>query len=116
MKDNYGDSGKTISRKSVMLNQDQNSLITPKVQTSQPSAQVTSTPATPVVATTSTFPITQEIPVRPSLSPSGMQTQYPSANITANDTPSPLKTKTVGFEAILSGTALIIGLVLIKKK
>lgn len=106
MKDNYEQSGKTVSQKASLQNQDHNPLITGNypatavTQTMTRSATTVKTPvpitSAPTVVVTPATTITTPEPV----SPTGT---LPSA--TAAQTPSP--TKTPGFEGIAAGIALL---------
>ena len=104
MNDNYGVTGKTVSRKIALLNQGVNPLITKPTPT-----QTTSTPlpvTTPLITTTPTQTFVST-PV-PTLSLTEIQTTTVA--------PSPLPTKSPGFEATLVISAILIGLVMHIKK
>ena len=96
MNDNYDVIGKTVSKKITLLNQGVNPLITKTVTTQ---TTKTSTLATPQ-ATTQTV----------------VSTTVPTPSPTKPPTPAPSQTKAAGFEAIVAGAAIIIGLVLSLKK
>ena len=106
MKDNYGQTGKTISSQFSLLNQGANpsmptyqttavtTIQTPVVTTSLPTAAITTQPTTVATVVTTT-------PVPPTA------TTLP---------PAPIPTKAPGFEALLAGAALLVGLAACGKK
>jgi len=98
MNDNYGATGKTVSRKISLLNQGQNPLITKvtneSTQTIRTPTQVTTQATTQIVVSTT----------------------VPTPSPTEPLTPAPSQTKAAGFEATLAGAAIIMGLVLSLKK
>jgi hypothetical protein len=106
MMDNYGETGKTISSQFNLLNQGVNPLI-----------RVYTTPAT-VLPTTR---ITTVIPTQTTVTPQPTATsQTPAIVTTIPATPVPVittsapttaPTKTPGFEALVAGAALLIGLI-----
>ncbi|MCK9631311.1 MAG: DUF3821 domain-containing protein [Methanoregula sp.] len=122
MKDNYGQSGKTISNKVTLLNQDRNPLIGNQGYVTNPTTAVTTKIYTTVTtrSTTSVVPTTipaTTIPV----------TTLPTTDVTAPvETILPITTMpestavptthTPGFEAGLAIAAAIFGLVLCLKK
>jgi hypothetical protein len=107
MNDNYGATGKTMSRKFTLLNQGVNPLIT---KPTTESAQTTNTPTQTTLQATASLP-TQTltgttVPIStPSLPPT-----------TFVLSPSPGQTKAPGFEVILSVAAIFLGLVFYLKK
>jgi len=117
MKDNYGVTGKTISRKISLLNQDQNPLIGGYMTTTNPTSP-TSTPTTKAT----TFPTPKLTTSKNTPMPSLTQPPIPSATpttaetvVTLQPTLIPTKTKSAGFEAILSGLAIIAVVVFAQK-
>ncbi|MFA6224979.1 MAG: DUF3821 domain-containing protein [Methanoregula sp.] len=123
MNDNYGMVGKTTSRKVSVLNQDQNPLIGGNVPTTNPT-QLTSTPTTKVTTlTTQVTTIATPIPTTSPNTPLLTITMLPVFSATSTTAeavitllPTPTKTKSAGFEAILAGAALIAVLVFCTKK
>lgn len=121
MKDNYEQTGKTISRKISLLNQDQNPLIGSKVQTTAPTTTATTkltTRATtvPVTTTPPTTTITTPQITSPTVPPTTVQTTVePSTPVTSVPV-SPSPTKTPGFEFVLAGISLIIGAIVYCKR
>ncbi len=116
MKDNYGEVGKTISKKVSLLNQDQNPLIRGNVPTANPT-QLSSTPTKKVTTfSTPTLTTSKNTPL-PTLTALPVISVPPTtAEIVATPQPSPIKTKSAGFEAMLAGFALIAMLVFCTKK
>jgi hypothetical protein len=118
MKDNYGVTGKTISRVVSLLNQDQNPLIKVNVPTTNPT-QTTITPAKTVTTLSITkLPTSQNTPV-PTLTQSPVASAAPTiieTEVTPQPTLIPTKTKTPGFEAALASFALVLALVFCTKK
>jgi hypothetical protein len=112
MNDNYNIEGKTISKKSTLLNQGANPLIptatTIPAPNTQTSTQVTMQTKTPL--TTLSTPQITVITIVQTLSP----TQSPTTSATL--IPSPSQTKSPGFGVILVISAIIFGLVLFLKK
>ena len=115
MKDNYDVTGKTTSRKTSLLNQDQNPLITANVPTTNPTIQMTITPTT---KSTTAAPSTQTTKkTQPSTTATTIMKTIPvPTTATPPSKPSSSQTKTAGFEATLAGAAIITGLVLSLKK
>jgi len=111
MNDNYGVTGKTISSKISLLNQDQNPLINAGVPTTNPTIQMTITPTT---KSTTAPPSTQK--TEPPTTVTTVTTIPPPTIATLPSTPAPSQTKAAGFEATLAGAAIIMGLVLSLKK
>jgi hypothetical protein len=111
MMDNYGETGKTISSQFTLLNQGINPLI-----------RVYTTPAT-VLPTTR---ITTAVPTQAAVTPQPtVTTQVPTVVTTIPATPvpvittsasTPAPTRTPGFEALVAGAALLIGLAICGKK
>jgi hypothetical protein len=115
MNDNYGVTGKTVSSKISLLNQDQNPLISAGVPTTNPTIQVTIPPTTkPVTAppSTQTTQKTQQLTTATTI----ITTIPVPATSTPPSTPVPYQTKAAGFEATLAGAAIIMGLILSLKK
>jgi trimeric autotransporter adhesin len=118
MKDNYNQAGKTVSRKTSLLNQDQNPLINNKGYVTNPTTSpATATPQTvvsTVKTTVSPSPvITTQVPTTVIIpSPSII---VPSANPTA-EVPVSTRTKSPGFDAALGMVSLMAGLVLYSMK
>lgn len=123
MKDNYGVTGKTISRKVSLLNQDQNPLIGVNVPTTNPTqltinpTSPTSTPTKKVTTLSTPIPTISSTPV-PTLTATTVISDFPTtAEIAVTpQQPTPTKTKAAGFEAILAGFALVAVLVFCIKK
>ena len=102
MNDNYGSTGKTMSRKISLLNQSQNPLIRTTTPTSQITTQIT------VLPTQTTFKTQQ---------PTGVTTMTTiPIPTTATTPPSPSQTQAPGFEATLASAAILFGLVFFLKK
>jgi hypothetical protein len=104
MNDNYGVTGKTVSRKITILNQGRNPLIT-KPTTAAPT-QVSPRPTT--ILPTQTSSVTTVASLTPSV-PS-------STTVSASPTPSPAQTRAPGFEAALVISALCIALIYYQNK
>jgi hypothetical protein len=115
MNDNYGVTGKTISRKTSLLNQDQNPLINEYVPTTNPTTQATVNPTTK--STTATLsPQTTQKTQQLTTTTTIMATIPVPTTAPLSSTPAPFQTKAAGFEATLAGAAIIMGLVLSLKK
>jgi hypothetical protein len=106
MKDNYGVSGKTISSQFSLLNQGVNPLIRTYTTagTILPTTRVTT--AVPTVVTT---PPTTVATQPPTVVTTILITPPPQTATSVPPTPVPTK-KSPGFEALLAGAALLIGL------
>jgi hypothetical protein len=111
MNDNYGVTGKTVSSKISLLNQDQNPLISAGMPTTNPTIQMTITPSTK----STTAPPSSQITLPPTTVTTVTTIPVPATS-TLPSKPAPSQTKTAGFEATLAGTAIIMGLVLSLKK
>jgi len=119
MKDNYEQTGKTVTQKVSFRNQDQNPLIGGNVQTTSPTTIATTkltTRATTVPVTSPPTVITTPKTTATTLPPT---TVLPTEELTppvtsAPVTPSP--TKTPGFESALAGVSLIIGTIVYFKR
>jgi hypothetical protein len=98
MNDNYGATGKTMSRKISLLNQGQNPLIRTTIPTTQMTTQIT-----PVLPTKTTIITQQPTTVT-------MITTIP-VSTTTPPLPTPSQTKAPGFEAILAIAAIFMGMV-----
>lgn len=115
MKDNYDQTGKTVSQKVSLQNQDHNPLITgnyPTTAMTQATTPVTTTiktPApvtsTPTVAGTPATTITTPVPV--------IQTENQPPTTTA---PMSTPTKTPGFEGIAVGIAMLLAMMMYCRK
>jgi hypothetical protein len=108
MKDNYEQTGKTVTQRISFVNQDQNSLIGAKTLTTSPTTAATvkiTTRATTIPVTTPSAIITTLQTVIPTTPPTTMPTTNPPTSIPA----SPMPTKTPGFEAFLACISLVIG-------
>lgn len=113
MKDNYEQTGKTITRKISLLNQDQNPLIGSKVQTTAP----TTTATTKLTTRATTVPVTTTLPTTittrqttaPTVPPTTVQTTAELSTPVTSVPVSPSPTKTPGFELVLASISLIIG-------
>ena len=108
MNDNYGATGKTVSRKISLLNQGQNPLIT-KATTESTQTIKTPTQATPQ-ATASILTQTLVSTTVPTPSPTE------SLTTVATNVPSTSQTKVPGFEATLAIAAILFGLIIYPKK
>jgi hypothetical protein len=117
MKDNYGQTGKTISSSASLLNQDRNPLIGDKSYVTNPSTPVTTAyTKTPTTAkTTMATPVTTILTMSPSPSITStiLETTIPSTTIPESTT---IPTKSPGFEAGFAIAAMIFGVVLCLKK
>ena len=111
MNDNYDVAGKTTSSKTSLLNQDQNPLISANLPTTNPTIQMTITPTTKSTTATPSTQITQPPTTVTTVTTIPFPTTAPLLS-----TPAPFPTKAAGFEAILAGAAIIMGLVLSLKK
>jgi len=111
MNDNYDVAGKTTSSKTSLLNQDQNPLISANLPTTNPTIQMTITPTTKSTTATPSTQITQPPTTVTTVTTIPFPTTAPLPS-----TPAPFPTKAAGFEAILAGAAIIMGLVLSLKK
>jgi len=107
MNDNYDVVGKTISRKITLLNQGQNPLIT----------KATTTPTTTRTPTLATSRETTRLPTQTPESTT-VSTPLPTESPTtvATQVPSPNQTKSPGFGATLTISAILFGLALYLKK
>jgi len=113
MMDNYGETGKTISSQFSLLNQGVNPLI-----------RVYTTPATvlPTARVTTAVPTQAPVTTQPTMTattqPPTIVTTIPATPVPVITTssPTPAPTRTPGFEAIIAGAALVIGLVICWKK
>ena len=107
MMDNYGITGKTVSSKITMLDQDVNPLISGSttVPTVTPVTTRSTIPSTPVPTTQVTSSPTYTVTANPTSLP---QTVLP--------TPLPTPTRADGFGAILAGFSIILGLAFFAKK
>lgn len=118
MKDNYGVTGKTISRVVSLLDQDQNPLIKVNVPTTNPTQQ-TVTPTKIVTTLSTTIQQTPQNTPVPALTQSPVSSAAPTiiqTAVTPQPTFSPTKTKAAGFEAVLAACAVIAALVFYTKK
>jgi hypothetical protein len=115
MNDNYNVAGKTISSKTSLLNQDQNPLISAHVPTTNPTIQMTISPTTKSTTAIPSTPTTQKT-IQMTTTPKTMATIPVTTTAPLPSTPSTSQTKAAGFEAILAGAAIIMGLVLSLKK
>jgi len=112
MNDNYNEEGKTISRKSTLLNQGVNPLISTATTTPAPN---TPTPAQVITQTTTLV----RTPIIPQTTVSTIvQTPLPteSPTISATLIPTPSQTQAPGFGVTLAISAILFGLVMILKK
>ncbi|WP_321504763.1 DUF3821 domain-containing protein [uncultured Methanoregula sp.] len=117
MKDNYGQTGKTITPKISLLNQDQNPLIGAKTVVTTPATTVTTKPATSATTalpTTQVTIITSPPTTVPTAVPTIAESSLPVTPIPVSSSPSP--TKTPGFESALAGISLIIGIIVYCKR
>ena len=112
MNDNYNIEGKTISRKSTLLNQGGNPLISTTTPIPAPNTQ------TPIQVTTQTKtqPTTLSTPQMTVITI--VQTPFPAQSPTTSATviPSPSQTQSPGFGATLAISAILFGLVVFLKK
>jgi hypothetical protein len=108
MNDRYGEVGKTTTRQTSLINQDLNPLYHTTTLTTVPTTQVTLIPTTQSTTVSQTTQI-------PSIPTTSVPSQ-PSTTTTQIPAPSPTQTKSPGFEGVLAGTAIILGLVLFLRK
>jgi hypothetical protein len=111
MMDNYGETGKTISSQFSLLNQGVNPLI--RVYTTPATVLLTTrvTTAGPTQTTVTTQPtVTTQTPTVVKTIPA---TPVP---IITTSAPTPPPTRTPGFEALVAGAGLLIGLAICRKK
>jgi hypothetical protein len=116
MKDNYAQTGKTVSRQVSLLNQNQNPLINDRGYVTNPSTPVTT--LVPKTTTASRTPVVTPVitTVPPTIPPSvSLPVQTPGVTGTAA-VPIPTTAKTPGFEALCALAAVIAGIVLFLKK
>ena len=104
MKDNYGVTGKTISRQTSLLDQDQNPLISVNVPTTSPTTQIATTFSTQKPSTSSTtviptIPATTYLTTIPSVAATTIPLSITSSALTPVETTS---TKSPGFGAFLT--------------
>lgn len=117
MKDNYAQTGKTVSRQVSLLNQNQNPLINEKGYVTNPTTSVTTfvpktTTLSTTIATTPVITTAQQTTVVPDVS-----VPIQTAEVTgAASGPSPIATKTPGFESSCALAAIIVGIVFFLKK
>jgi hypothetical protein len=119
MKDNYGQSGKTISNQVSLLDQDNNPLIGNKAYVTNPTTQATTVvtttlpttivTATPLPVTTTPAPVTNI-----TISSTTIPTEPVTAATTAASTPMP--TKSPGFEGTLAVLATMVGMAAYTKR
>jgi hypothetical protein len=123
MKDNYDVTGKTISRKVSLLNQDMNPLIVNKAYVTNPTTPITIVPTRVVTSIATPAPTTLET----SLPSTAVTTVAPMTtaetvmpmmtNVTEMPTsPPPTQKKSPGFEAPIVVAAMVIGLAFSCKK
>jgi carbohydrate-binding DOMON domain-containing protein len=112
MNDNYNIEGKTISRKSPLLNQGANPLISTATTITTPNTQI----PTKVTTQTTTQPTTLSTP-QTTVS-TVVQTPPPTQPQTTSATliPSPSQTQAPGFGVPLSISAILFGLIVFLKK
>lgn len=118
MNDNYGVTGKTISRKVSLLNQDQNPLIVNKGYVTNPSTQTTLVSTTPKITTIATKAPTTSKTVPPT---TAVPTVLPETTVAVTEIPTttlptPTPTKSPGFEASVVVISMIFGLAFFLKK
>jgi hypothetical protein len=119
MKDNYGQTGKTISNAASLLNQDQNPLINNKGYVTNPTTTVTT--VTTRIPTIVTAKVTTLVPTTalPTTTPA---TEIPTSVETLPASPEIVESTTVptthtpGFGTGLAIAAAIVGLVLFLRK
>jgi hypothetical protein len=116
MKDNYPVSGKSISNKITLLNQDVNPLIRSTVLTTTPTTTIPTATATskPVISVVTTIPKTQV--TIPEISNPVTPTSVPTSAETILPTNAPSTTRAPGFEFITALFAMIISLGVCLKK
>ena len=102
MNDNYGVTGKTVSRKITILNQGRNPLITKPTTAAPTQASPIPTTILPTSSVTTVASLTPSVP--------------PSTTVSAGLTPSPAQTRAPGFEAALVISALCIALIYYQNK
>jgi len=120
MKDNYEQTGKTVSAKISLLDQDNNPLIGAKTQTATATTTVATIVTTkPATLATTVLPTTQPpktITTLPTTVPATVPvTAEPSAPVTTIPA-SPSPTKTPGFGPVLAGISLLIGIAVYCKR
>jgi len=105
MKDNYGYSGKTYTGTAGLLDQEQNPLISANTGTTVPTAAVTSVPTSVPTTVATTVQTTVTTPATTLTTPPAVPpTLPPTVPVTA------APTKSVGFEPVLAGAALLLAL------
>jgi hypothetical protein len=112
MNDNYNIEGKTISRKSPLLNQGTNPLISTATTITTPNTQI------PTKVTTQATTLARTI-ITPQMTVSTvMQTSPPTPSLTTFATliPSPSQTQAPGFGVPLAISAILFGLIVFLKK
>jgi hypothetical protein len=121
MKDNYEQSGKTVSAKISLLNQDNNPLISAKTQTPAATPTITTSVTTePATLATTALPTTQTptktiTPVPTTILATVTATAEPYAPVSSIPV-SPSSTKSPGFESALAGISIFIAIALFCKR
>lgn len=116
MKDNYGQTGKTISRQVSLLNQNQNPLINDKGYVTNPTTPVTTlVPKTTPVTALPTQTVITTAPLTTVSTEVSLPIQTAAATETAS-VPSPTRTRSPGFESSCALAAIIVGIVFFLKK
>jgi hypothetical protein len=112
MNDNYNIEGKTISRKSPLLNQGANPLISTATTITTPNTQI------PTKVTTQTTTLARTIITPQTIVSTVMQTPPPTPSPTTSATliPSPSQTQAPGFGVPLAISAILFGLIVFLKK
>ena len=117
MNDNYDVTGKTISRKTSLLNQDQNPLIRANVPATNPAPPITSIPTKKITSlSTPLSPASRQTPLPTATAPLVFTATPVPAETSVTPQPSPTQTKAAGFEATLVVFALVTGLIFYAKK
>jgi hypothetical protein len=117
MKDNYGQTGKTVSSQVSLLDQDNNPLIGNKGYVTNPTTSVTTVaPMTTTLSATPTktpaITTAPQTTILPTASPSILMTEVTEATTI----PVTVRTKSPGFESACAVAALIFGIVFFLKK
>ncbi|MFA4860542.1 DUF3821 domain-containing protein [Methanoregula sp.] len=119
MKDNYEQTGKTVTQKISFVNQDQNPLIGGNVQTTAQATTATTIPTTRATTIPVTSPPTIKTTLQTTVPTQPPTTVPPTAESTSPVTSvpvTPAPTKTPGFGSALAGISLIIGAIVYFKR
>jgi hypothetical protein len=106
MKDNYGESGKTYTPGSGLLDQEVNPIIDVNTRTASPTTAATRVPTTVKTMAPTTEPTPEPTTVTTETT---VLTTAPTA-LPTTEMSQPVQTKSPGFESVLAGSALLLAL------